>query len=240
MYYCLSCCGGCGDDDGDDGIDQLPRHGTRYEQIIIGSDDDDDGGGEYESGWTLDLLGSLSSSGDDGSGSGDDDEELSVERIMDEENSIDDTEYYRLYMPRSHTRPYRQPKRESARTTSTCIAKARNKATACLDATTRMDYDEIISAYEEAFKYCPERHKPCLVREYETFKAVYITFSCNTDDYKKAERVAHECWKQASLLDHTLTRRQSFYRRALMCMPHAQTKARWKKEYNQFYNTQCV
>lgn len=245
-YRQLLCCGCCcyrgdrhdydDDDDSDGDGDTTPGNEAQYERIVIDTEDE-----RSATDWSLDLLNTPSSESSHDSSDDDDDgkQPLTVETIMDDENSVDDTEYYRLYIPRAHKQPVNQRehrKKRSIALTSACIANARNKATACLDATTRADYEEILFAYEEALGHCPDRHKPHLVREYETFKVVYSTFSSTSSEYRKAERVARDAWKQASLADHTITRRQCYFRRAIMCMPNIQIKNQWKKEYNLFYN----
>lgn len=228
-WCCSSCCYYESDDDDDE---RHKSNATGYQEITIGSDGDtdeeEDPNGRV---WRLSILGSSSSSNSGGE-ENDEERELSVKRIMSEENSVDDVEYYRLYVPFGHKL---KRSHKSSRKASAFIAQARTKATACLDATTKKDYLEIRALYEKALDRCPLSQKPLVVREYEAFNETYLTFTLNTDEYNKATSLAHNYWHYASLLDHTLTRRQDYYRRALMIMPDSRLKAEWKRLYNVFY-----
>lgn len=225
LLYGWWCC--CYESDDDEHI-ATPQ----YQEITIGSDDETDEEDQNGRVWQLSTLGSSSSSG-----SGEEKEEqLSVKRIMSDENSVEDIDYYRLYVPYTHKVKHT---RKSARKASALILEARTKATACLDATTKKDYLEIRALYEEALDRCPSILKPPVVREYEAFNETYLVFTLDTDEYNKAMSVAHNYWKYASLVDHTLTRRQDYYRRALMTMPDSRPKAEWKRVYNAFYKNNC-
>ncbi len=223
IIYCYNKCCCCCGPDYDMAIVHTRTTGSQYEEIDIGSEDEED---DDTHGFRLDLLGSTSS-----------EEELPVESIMGEEDSVEDSGYYHFYMPRMHIEANkRQAKqRVSAKKTGDCIKKARAQANDCLDATTRLEYYDILARYEEALAWCPHKHKNKLVREYEAFRQTFIVFERNTDDYMNAERFAYSQWEQASLTDHTITRRQQFYRNALASMPDSEIKRKWKREYNLFY-----
>lgn len=201
---------------------------TAYQEITIGSYDDSEEEDQNGRVWELSILGSSASS----SSHSEEEEELSVKRIMSDENSVEDVEYYRQYVPFGQ-KLKRSDK--SSRKTSDLIAEARTKATACLDATTEKDYLQIRTLYEKALEKCPLSQKPLVVREYEAFNETYRVFSVSTKEYTKAKSLAHTYWHYGSLVDHTLTRRQDYYRRALMIMPDLHLKAEWKRVYNAFY-----
>ena len=232
-WWCCCCCYESDDDD-DEHIATTTTTTTtiQYQEITIGSDDETDEEDQNGRVWRLSVLNSSASSG-----SGEEKEEqLSVERIMSDENSVEDIDYYRLYVPYTHKVKHT---RKSARKASALITEARTKATACLDATTKKDYLEIRALYEEALERCPSILKSTVVREYEAFNETYLVFTLGTDEYCKAKLTAHNYWKYASLVDHTLTRRQDYYRRALMTMPDSRMKAEWKRVYNAFYKNNC-
>jgi hypothetical protein len=141
---------------------------------------------------------------------------------INDEDSVDDPDYYRLYSPtglplNTSTQP------DLAITLNTARASANEHITSM----TETLFHDIVRAYDLVLRSCPLKYKRHLIKEYEVLIERYEP---NSDTITLAKNY----WLRAQDFTVGLEEQQKNYRLAISMIPSAITKQEWKKEYNAF------
>lgn len=191
------------------------------------------GGNDKDTEWVISMFDS--SSGEEEEEDSENDQ-VGIHPYIEDEDSLDDTQYYRQYTPNVHligdSDTFKQIRHKtSLEQTLRHANDARTAMALYYNQMTRQVYSEILICYVLALEYCPPHCKRSLIREYEHFKQIYA--SLVQDD--TADRYALAYWKEAHSPLNNLSRRITYYRLAIMCVDDANFKRQWKIEYNKFF-----
>jgi hypothetical protein len=220
--YCYSCCSSSSTD-------------NEYERLAYETGHDKD-----DTSWVVAMFDS--SVEDDEDDDAMDDYRIGTEPYIDAEDSVEDEEYYRQYIPNVHligdSETFKSIRtKESLQEAIKHVQNARDAMSRHYDEMTPQLYSDILICYVLAVEYCPAKYKRPLVKEYEHFKQIYASLA-SQHSTERADMFAQAYWKEAHSLSNTLTRRLTFYRLAIMCLDDPSSKRLWKGEYNKFFKAQ--